>query len=403
MPNTTPAPCLIDPSATLLRNRLTGHSGRRQWIGGLLAAVGGNLAGTPALAKLPIGGGSKWVVGQTLPLTGAFSEVGLAYGAGSKLYFDLFNDSANPTGVKVELRQLDDAHQPSQAALNIRKLLAEGADLLFGCVGTAISEIAAEAAKQNQTLLFAPLAAPDLLRDPAHAEVFHIQPAMMDEAMRMLQHCEILGYPRVCIIAQNDRLGQAATATLQQAAMTLKFKAPNVHVLSLGTSISKVQLNAILETQPQAVFQASQFATSAAVINALRVAGYRGQFFNFSFVGIGPLYSALGKDVRGIVVAQGLPAASNLSKPIVREYLAAIDKTDQTPNYEGLSGFIAAKTLCHALLQTKPGTIPGLQKQLTSMTSYNPGGINLNLRAAVGSTLRNVELVSIAADGTVLR
>jgi branched-chain amino acid transport system substrate-binding protein len=363
------------------------------------------LVGTPALAKLPIGGGSKWVLGQTLPLTGTFSEVGLAYGAGSKLYFDFFNNSTsvNAAGLKVELRQLDDAHQPAQAALNMRKLLAEGVDLLFGCVGTAISEIAAEAAKQDQTVLFAPLAASDVLRNPAHAEVFHIQPAMMDEAMRMLQHCEILGYPRVCIIAQNDRLGQAATATLEQAAMALKFKAPSVHVLNLGAPISKVQLNAMLETQPQAVLQASQFATSAAVINALRIAGYRGQFFNFSFVGIGPLYSALGKDVRGIVVAQGLPTASNLSKPIVREYLAAIDKTDQTPNHEGLSGFIAAKTLCHALLQTKPGTIPGLQKQLTSMTSYNPGGINLNLRAAVGSTLRNVELVSIAADGTVLR
>ena len=68
--------------------------------------------------------GRKIVLGQSVPLTGAASEIGLAFAAGAKLYVDAFNGRKNPSGWSFELRQLDDGYDAARASANARKLLA---------------------------------------------------------------------------------------------------------------------------------------------------------------------------------------------------------------------------------------------------------------------------------------
>src|SRR5687768_953557 len=91
----------------------------------------------------------KIVLGQSVPLTGAASEIGLAFAAGAKLYVDSFNGSKTNPGWSIELRQMDDGYDPSKATANAKKLLADGADVLFGFVGTASSDAGAAVAKQD--------------------------------------------------------------------------------------------------------------------------------------------------------------------------------------------------------------------------------------------------------------
>ena len=105
------------------------------------------------------------MLGQSVPLTGAASEIGLAFAAGAKLYVDSFNGSKNNPGWSIELRQMDDGYDPAKAAANAKKLLADGADVLFGFVGTASSDAGAAVAKQDGAIFFAPFAASDALRD----------------------------------------------------------------------------------------------------------------------------------------------------------------------------------------------------------------------------------------------
>jgi hypothetical protein len=83
--------------------------------------------------------GRKVVLGQSVPLTGAASEIGLAFAAGAKLYVDAFNARKSNPGWNFELRQLDDGYEPAKATANAKKLLEDGADVLFGFVGTASS------------------------------------------------------------------------------------------------------------------------------------------------------------------------------------------------------------------------------------------------------------------------
>src|SRR6185295_8474287 len=105
---------------------------------------------------------------------------------------------------------------------------------------------------------------------------------------------------------------------------------------------------------------------------------------NFSVGGIDPLFATLGKEIGGVVMSQVVPSPKQSATPIVKEYLAAIDNSDQTPSYESLEGFIAAKALAEAVRRAgKNWDKPGLTKAMASMTDYDVGGFRINLRAGV--------------------
>ncbi len=347
----------------------------------------------------------KIVLGQSVPLTGAASEIGLAFAAGAKLYVDSFNGSKNNPGWSFELRQMDDGYDPAKATANAKKLLADGADVLFGFVGTASSDAGAAVAKQDGAIFFAPFAASDALRDAAHTNVFHVRPSLADEAFKMVRHCATLGQTRIAVVAEDDAMGRAGLAAVKQALADQKLE-PMVASAFVPVNSDKVDaaVATLAKAQPQAIIQVSLFNSTAAFIRKMRKAGYAGAFLNFSVVGIDPLFTALGKEIGGVVVSQVVPSPRSSATPIVKEYLAAIDNSDQSPSYESLEGFIAAKTLAEAVRRAgKSWDKAGLQKTMASMTDYDVGGFRINLRAGVRDSVRAIDLVTITPDGKIVR
>lgn len=347
----------------------------------------------------------KIVLGQSVPLTGAGDQIGLAFASGSKLYFDAFNARKNNPGWTFELQQMDDGYDPTRAAANARKLIADGADLLFGFVGTATSDAAADVAAKEGSLLFAPFAASDRLRDASVTNVFHVRPSLYDEAFKMVRHCATLGQNRIAVVAEDDAMGRAGLAAVQAAIAEQKL-APLVASAFVPVNSDKVDaaVGTILKAQPHAVIQVSLFNTTAAFIRKTRKAGYAGSFLNFSVVGIDPLFSALGKEISGVVVSQVVPSPRSSATPIVKEYLAAVETSDQTPSYEGLEGFIAAKTLGEAVRRAgKSWDRAALLKTMAAMNDYDVGGFRINLRPGLRDSIRAIDLVTITADGKIVR
>ena len=345
--------------------------------------------------------GRPLIVGQSVPLTGAASEIGLAYAGGAKLYLSNFNSRAD-SPVRIEVRQLDDGYSGERAAANATKLLAEGAELLFGFVGTASSAAGAAVAKQQGAVFLAPFAAPDSLREPSQGHVFMVRPSMANEAFKMVQHCATLGLTRIAVVGEDDAMGRAGLEAVNKAIVELKL--PPLAASAFMPSNSR-QVGAAVATikaaQPQAIIQAALFQSTAAFIQQMRKTGYLGTFLNFSAVGINPLYTALGNDIGGVVVAQVVPPPRSMSVPVVREYTAAIENSDESPSYESLEGFIAAKVLAEAV--RRGGRGPELQKTLTAMRSYDVGGLWLNLRARPRENMASIDLISITADGRTIR
>jgi branched-chain amino acid transport system substrate-binding protein len=377
---------------------------RRTVLGMGLAGLG---LCSPALvrAQAKPAAGRKVVLGQSVPLTGAASEIGLAFAAGAKLYVDSFNARKNNPGWNFELRQLDDGYESAKATANAKKLLEDGADVLFGFVGTASSDAGAAVAKAENAIFFGPFAASDTLRDAAHPYVFHVRPSMADEAFKMVRHCATLGQTRIAVLAEDDTMGRAGLAAVNQAMSELKLP-PLVASAFVPVNSDKVDaaVAALFKAQPQAIIQVSLFNSTAAFIRKMRKAGYAGAFMNFSVVGIDPLFTALGKEIGGVVVSQVVPSPRSSATPIVKEYLAAIETSDQSPSYESLEGFIAAKTLAEAVRRAGRGFDKGkLQATMTGMTDYDVGGFRINLRAGMRDSVRAIDLVTITPDGKIIR
>jgi len=377
---------------------------RRTVLGMGLAGLG---LCSPGLvrAQAKAAAGRKVVLGQSVPLTGAASEIGLAFAAGAKLYVDAFNNRKNNPGWNFELRQLDDGYEPAKATANAKKLLEDGADLLFGFVGTASSDAGAAVAKAENAIFFGPFAASDTLRDAAHPYVFHVRPSMADEAFKMVRHCATLAQTRIAVLAEDDTMGRAGLAAVNQAMSELKLP-PLVASAFVPVNSDKVDaaVASLFKAQPQAIIQVSLFNSTAAFIRKMRKAGYAGAFMNFSVVGIDPLFTALGKEIGGVVVSQVVPSPRSSATPIVKEYLAAIDNSDQSPSYESLEGFIAAKTLGEAVRRAGKGFDKAkLQASMTGMTDYDVGGFRINLRAGMRDSVRAIDLVTITPDGKIIR
>lgn len=375
---------------------------RRRWIQWAGAATA--LPGLAFEAQAQSGGLPTVWVGQSVPLTGAASEIGLAYAAGAKLYVDAYNQRAD-SPVRIELRQLDDGYSSERAAANARRLLEEGAIALFGFAGPASALAAATIAQQQGAVLFAPFAAPDALRSAAYPNVFMVRPGMADEAFKMVQHCSTIGLTRIAVVGDDDALGRAGLEAVQRAVQELKLPplVATALVPALSTNVDAA-VTAVQAAQPQVIIQAALFQNTAAFIQKMRKTGYAGSFMSFSSVGIGPLFFALDKQIRGVVVSQVVPSPGNRAVPVVREYLAALEKSDQTAGYESLEGFIAAKALCEGLRRSGRGTNgPMLARTLAGMPNYDVGGFRLNLRAAPREATSAIELVAISADGRIIR
>jgi len=380
---------------------------RRQLVLGALSA--GAAVASPALwAQAGKAGRKVVVLGQSVPLSSAADQIGLAYFNGAKLCFDALNARNGLGGYKVEVKALDDGYDARRAAANAKALIEQGVDALFGFAGTASCDAAYAVTKPSGTLLFAPFAASDALHDPALSNVFHVRPALADEAYKVARHCATLNQDRIAVFAEDDAMGRAGLAAINQALLDLK-RPPIVASALSGVNSDKVDaaVAELLKARPQAIIQVSLFNAAAAFIRKMRLSGYGGQFLTFSVVGIDPLFTALGKEIGGIVVSQVVPSPRSSGLPIVKEYLDVLNQTDQAPSYESVEGYIAARCFAEGLRRSlADGSRPdraGLQKAFASMTDYDAGGFRINLRARKYESVRAVDLVSITPDGRVVR
>ena len=350
----------------------------------------------------------KLVLGQSVPLTGAADQIGLPYFNGAKMYFDAINAKNGAAGYKIEVKTLDDGYNAAKAAANAKLLIEEGADALFGFAGTASCDAAYAMTKASGIPFFAPFAASDALREPAASNVFHIRPGLADEAYKVARHCATLNQDRIAVFAEDDAMGRAGVAAVIQALVDLK-RPPIVASALSPVNSDKVDaaVATLMKANPQAIIQVSLFNSSAAFIRKARKAGYGGQFLNFSVVGIDPLFTALGKEIGGIVMSQVVPSPRSVGTPLIKEYLDVLNQTDHIPSYESVEGYVAARAFAEGVRRAASGggktDKAGLLRAFDSMTDFDMSGFRVNLRAKKYESVRAIDLVTITADGKVVR
>ena len=364
-------------------------------------AVASAVTGFPAIAQSR----NKIVLGQSAPLTGPAAALGTQFRDGAAMVFDRVNARGGVNGRTIELRSVDDGYEPQRCAENTQKLLASS-DLfsLFGYVGTPTSLAALPLATAARVPFFAPLSGAEALRAPFNRYAFHVRASYFDETAEIVKQITSIGMKRIGVFYQNDSYGKTGLDGVNAALTAHQLKATGLGTVERNTVDVDRAVQTILAEKPDAIVQISAYKSCAAFIRAARKAGFNGSFYNVSFVGTTALAAELGADARGVAISQVMPLPYSATVPLSADYLSAGKALGAKfePNYGGIEGFTAARTLIEGLRAAGNNPTPdGLITALENMRELNLGNfyVDFSDRSHAGS--KYVDMTILTAEGKV--
>lgn len=363
--------------------------------------AGSAVLGAPALRAQ---GANRIVLGQSAAFTGPAAQLGIQFHAGAKLFFDQLNARGGIHQNLIDIRQLDDGYEPDRCAENTRKLLGDDVFALFGYIGTPTSVAALPLATKAQTPFFAPFTGAMGLRQPFNRMAFHMRASYHDETALMVRQLTHLGLKKIAVFHQNDAYGKAGLDGVTAALQAQQLAPAAIATVERNSQDVAQAVATINAAKPDAVVQISAYASCAAYIRAARKAGYGGTFYNVSFVGTQALADTLGKDGAGVVVSQVVPSPYNASRPIAREFAAAIAEGGNRvqANFSSMEGFMAAKLFTEGLRRAGPRpSRDGLISALESIRDHSLGGFNVSFGSNDHVASSFVELSMLTGDGRV--
>lgn len=374
--------------------------GRRQFSVGLgAAALGGfELARSETEARI--------VLGQSAAFSGPAAQLGLQFKRGAQLYFDQINAQGGIGQRMLSIRSLDDGYEPERCAENTRKLIADEVFALFGYIGTPTSLAALPIFTREKIPFFAPFTGAEGLRQPFNRLIFHVRASYYDETALIVRHLSNLDLKKIAVFYQNDSYGKAGLDGVSRALAAIRHAPVATATVQRNSTDVAAAVAALVAAKPDAVVQITAYASAAAFVRAARKAGFGGAFYNVSFVGTQALADELGRDAAGVVVSQVVPSPYQPSRPITREFLAAIKKDGNKvrPNYSSMEGYLAARIFTEGLRQaqssgkiTRESFIAGAE----SIGNQSIAGFPVSLSTNNHVASKFVEMSMLTSDGRV--
>ena len=273
-------------------------------------------------------------------------------------------------GQKVTYIALDDESDPTKAAQNARKLIAEDkVDALIGSSLTPTSMPLIDIASEAKTPLLSLAAAAELVTpmDAKRRWVFKVVPNDDLLAGAIMKYIAKTGVKKLGYIGVSDGYGEGYYKALSQLAPKLGITLTTHEVYGRGDSSVTGQVLKIIATKPDAVFIASAGTPAVLPQKALRERGYKGPIFQTHGVSTEQFIKLGGKDVEGTIyagevftVANDLPPSSPFRKE-PQEFTKAYEAVHkQAPNIFGAHLWDTMVLIEHAvpgaLKHGKPGT-----------------------------------------------
>jgi branched-chain amino acid transport system substrate-binding protein len=273
-------------------------------------------------------------------------------------------------GQKVTYIALDDASDPTKAAQNARKLIAEDkVDVLVGSSLTPTSMPLIGIAHETKTPLLTLAAAAELVTpmDAKRHWVFKVVPNDDLLASAIMKYIAKTGVKKLGYIGVSDGYGEGYYKALSALAPKLGITLTTHEVYGRGDSSVTGQVLKIIATNPDAVFIASAGTPAVLPQKALRERGYKGPIFQTHGVSTEQFIKLGGKDVEGTIysgevftIANDLPPSSPFRK-VPEEFTKAYEAVyGEPPNIFGAHLWDTLVLLEHAvpgaLKHGKPGT-----------------------------------------------
>ena len=366
------------------------------------------LLGATAALGLPtwVRAAEDLVIGQTLTLQGGKNGYGADVLAGVRLQFDAVNRAGGVNGRRLALRTLDDDNQAAQAESNARKLVAEGAFLLFGSIEGGPSTAVMTAAIDTGTPFFGPMAGSPSLRRPHQPLVFPVRAEHREEFRALVAYGARTGLKRVALFHADSDVGRQHLDNVRLLAaeagigfgggLAFKSDIADTQLDSLAAAVADRQVDLVLNHGSPGLYER--------LIRRARAAGARASFWGVNS-GSTPLAAALGPLARNMVFAQIVPSPLARKTALTREYQEhwRAASADAPFSYGSLEGYMTAKALVAALRAAgTPPTRAGLLRALQDF-DVDLGGVHVVYRGREHTGSRFVDLAMVGSDGRFIQ
>ena len=355
---------------------------------------------------IPLRAADDLIIGQSITLQGGKNAYGSDVLAGVRVLFDAVNREGGVNGRRLALRTLDDDNRADQAEANARRLVAEGAFLLFGSIEGGPSGAVMKAAVDTGTPFFGPMAGSPGLRRPFQPLVFPVRAEHRDEFRALIQYGMDTGLKRVALFHADSDTGRQHLDNVrllaEQARMgfgggaAFKGDVTDAQLDAVAAALAGRQVDLVLNHGSPGVYER--------LIRRARAAGHRTSFWGVNS-GSSPMAAALGPLARGMVFAQIVPSPFARKTALTREYQARwrAASADAPFSYGSLEGYMTAKALVSALraagpAPTRASLLKGLQDFETDL-----GGVQLRYRGTEHDGSRFVDLAMVGSDGRFIQ
>jgi branched-chain amino acid transport system substrate-binding protein len=345
-----------------------------------------------------------FLIGQSVPLSGANKDLGVDIRDGALAYFRKVNEAGGVNGRKIELTTLDDGNVVQKAGENTQKLIEEnGVFALFGYASATLSRPALPHVEKAKVPFLAAFTGADPMR-VYNRYVYNMRASYADELEKIVEHFAPLSVKRFSIVYYDDVVGRENYTAVERA-----LKKRGLAPVSTGVFKDRAKpdidagVKAVLAGNPEVVIFTTLYKATADSIKAARKMGSNAFMATNSFPGANQLAKELGKEGAGVIVATVVPPYTRLSLPVVNEYRAAMEKYVSRKDYSftSIESFLAAKVTVEALRRSgaKP-TRESFLQALDGMHGYDTGGYIVGFGPKDHNGSSFVELTIIGKDGT---
>ena len=347
--------------------------------------------------------GDKWIIGQSVPLTGSNAAFGKDIRDGANAYFAHLNAKGGVQGKPIELVTLDDKNDRKIAGANAKTLLDDKNTLaLFGFASATLSLDAMPQAEKADVAFFAPFsgANPVRVNNPV---LFTMRASYGEEMEKILNFWVSLGLKRVSVVHYDDEVGKQNFEVVQKYLQKVNLT-PQALPLKRNAPITKVEVDALLAQQPDLILHTILSGAAATFQKQLVEMGRVVPTSSLSFIGADQFISAAGPSASGVSITQVVPNPTS-QVPVVRECAKAIaDFGIKTPmNSTQLEACIAAKTLAEGIRRAaKPVTAKTVLASLSNLGTYDLGGYKVAFSAGAHHGSKFVDLAMVTRDGRLL-
>jgi ABC-type branched-subunit amino acid transport system substrate-binding protein len=381
---------------------------RRRWLGlwrGLPAAAIGVPFLSARAAEAPVSG-TEIVVGQNISLQGGRNVYAAEAQAGILAWLDPLNRSGGVNGRRVVLRTLDDDADSARAEANARKLVADGAFVLFGSIEGGPSTAVMKAAVELGVPFIGPMAGPPGFRRPHQPLVFPVRAEHREEFRALITQGHRLGLKKVALFHADSAVGLEHLANVQKLAAEIGIGFGGG--VPFKGNIDDAQLRAVAagfaDRQVDLVINHGSSGVYGRLIRQARSANLRTAYWGVNS-GSSQLAQSLGELAHGMVFSQVVPNPHSGKTALAREFRARHEQAQpgKALSYGGLEGFMTAKALTLALRAA--GAAPTRASLLVGLKDLRAdlGGLSLRWREDEHTGTAFVDLALVGRDGRFIQ